>query len=326
MQEASYAPRRRVASKRLLNLFAGAVLVVVISVTYAPVLGGLVKDWIHDPNYNHGLLIPLISGYLIWKSRGRFRSGKMTPSAYGLAGLLVAVVMLVVGTAGAEVFTQRLSLILLLSFLLLFLYGRESFRVAAFPLAFLFFAIPLPYVIYYSLTSPMQAWAAKCAVFGLKSVGVQAINQGNIIHLPEGSLEVAEACSGIRSLYAFLALGALVAHAAAISVWGRLAVFSMTIPLAVAGNAIRVWGSGLGVYLFGPDFAKGTVHELFGLMVFSVSLCVFVLFRKAAKILCSSATLPPLSSSALRESTRGPSALEKYPGDSRPRSSKSPPS
>ena len=159
----------------------------------------------------------------------------------------------------------------------------DNHPIHGFPLAFLLLAIPLPYVIYYGITAPLQTFAAKCAIVGLKVVGVPAVAQGNMIHLPETSLEVAEACSGIRSLYAFLALGALLAHSMPIPLWGRLLVFASTIPLSVAGNAVRVWGSGLGAYLIGPETTKGTVHELFGLITFSVALGLFVLFRKGAR-------------------------------------------
>ncbi len=137
--------------------------------------------------------------------------------------------------------------------------------------------------------------AAKVAIWGLGATGVQAVAQGNIIHLPDVTLEVAEACSGIRSLYAFLAVGALVAYYTAIPLLGRLAIFLVTIPLSVAGNAVRVWGSGMSACLISPDATEGTAHELFGLMVFVISLIVFVLVKRIAGKVWSS---EPSSSSS----------------------------
>jgi len=267
----------------LLRHAPGIALLAVLILSYGPVLVELVRDWIRDPNYNHGFLIPLISGYLVWSRRGELVSGEAKPSLLGLGGILVAVAMLILGTAGAEVFTQRVSLLLLLGSLVLFFYGWRRLRRVAFPLVFLLFAIPLPYIIYYGLTGPMQALAAKCAVLGLKAIGVPLLAQGNVIHLANGSLEVAEACSGIRSLYAFLALGALVAQSTSIPAWGRLLVFLATIPLSIVGNAVRVWASGVGTCLVGPEVTHGTVHELFGLLVFAVSLGVFLLFKKVVR-------------------------------------------
>jgi exosortase len=266
------------------------------------ILRELVRDWIRDPNYSHGFLIPVISGYLVWGNRHEFKRTRLSPASLGILGLILAMGVLVLGTAGAEVFTQRVSLIATLASLVLLLYGWRYLGLVAFPLAFLLLAIPLPYVIYYGLTAPMQALAAKCAVWGLSGIGVQALGQGNTIHLAHTSLEVAEACSGIRSLYAFLAVGALVAYFTAIPLWGRLLVFLAAIPLSMAGNALRVWASGLGAHLIGPEATEGTVHELFGLLVFVVSLGVFMLIRQAARNLWSSAPLSPSSSSASRHS------------------------
>jgi len=265
-------------------------LLLVVAAVYAPVLAQLAGDWIHDPNYSHGILVPLISGFLLWRARKEFRSLPLAPMNLGLVGVLAAGFLLVTGVAGAEVFTQRVSLVLLLASLILFLAGPAWLKKAAFPLAFLLLAIPLPYLVYYSLTAPMQALAAKVAVAGLRWVGVPALAQGNIIHLPETSLEVAEACSGIRSLYAFLALGALMAHSMPIPIWGKLLVFLSTIPLSIAANAVRVWGSGIAAHLAGPKAVEGTVHELFGMIIFAIAILVFLLVRRGVRVLWPSAS------------------------------------
>ncbi len=310
--------------RRGFEIVSGGVLAIVIAATFIPVLVNLVKDWLRDPNYNHGFLIPIVSGFLIWKRRSALKAAPISPSFVGLAGIVIAGGMFILGTAGAEVFTQRVSLLLLLGSLVVYLYGRRHFALIAFPLAFMLFAIPLPYVVYYGLTSPMQALAAKCAIWGLKGIGVQAVAEGNIIHLPNGSLEVAEACSGIRSLYAFLAFGALVASATSIATWGRIAVFLTTIPLAVAGNAVRVWGSGVSAYLFGLGATKGTVHEMFGLVVFSVSLGVYVLFRRLARSIWPSAASSPPSSSPSWGPSAGSSERAAPQREGSPHSSSSP--
>lgn len=270
-------------------LWLGAAAVAVFAV-YASVLRGLAGDWIHDPNYSHGFLIPVVSGVLIWQRRRLLAATPVSPSvAAGLAGVLASLALLVVGAAGAEVFTQRVSFILLVGSLVLYFFGRRWLGRMAFPLAFLLFAVPMPYVLYYSLTGPMQLFAAKAAVAGLRGVGVPVVAQGNIIHLPDTSLEVAEACSGIRSLYAFLALGALLAQSLRIPVWARVLVFLLTIPLSVAANAFRVWGSGLGAYLAGPQVTQGFIHEFFGMIVFVGALGLYLLLRKGVRVLWPSA-------------------------------------
>jgi exosortase len=256
---------------------------VVVTFAYGSVLLELVRDWLHDPNYSHGLLIPGVSAFLIWKDRRHLGSLPRSPSNLGVLGILLAACMLILGAAAAEVFTQRVSLIVLLAAIVLFVLGWRSLERLAFPLALLLLAIPLPYLLYYSLTGPLQAYAARCAVFGLDLVGVPAFAQGNVIHLSGASLEVAEACSGVRSLYALLALGALLAHSMTIPVWGRTLVFLMTIPLSIVTNAFRVWASGLGAHFIGPRATEGTVHELFGLIVFATALGLFLLVRRGAR-------------------------------------------
>ena len=265
-------------------------LLLVVAAVYTPVLGQLARDWFHDPNYSHGVLVPVISLFLLWRGRKEFRTLPLKPVNLAVVGVLGAAFLLVMGVAGAEVFTQRISFVLLLASLVLFLSGRAWFKKAAFPLAFLLLAIPLPYILYYSITAPMQAWAARVAVIGLGWVGVPALAQGNIIHLPETSLEVAEACSGIRSLYAFLALGALLARSMSIPFWGRLLVFLSTIPVSIAANAVRVWGSGVSAHLAGPKAVQGTVHELFGVLIFGGAILVFLLVRRGVRVLWHSAS------------------------------------
>ena len=258
-------------------------LTAVIGLVYAPVLAELVHDWINDPNYSHGFLIPVVSGFLIWNRRKTLSRLDRSPEKLGVLGISLAGSLLVLGVAGAEVFSQRLSFLLLLGSAILFFLGRNWLKNVSFPLAFLLFAIPMPYILYYSLTGPMQTFAAQCAVLGLNVVGVPALRQGNIIHLPQATLEVAQACSGIRSLYAFLALGALLAQSMSIPPWGRFLVFFSTIPLSVVGNAIRVWGSGLGAHLIGPEAIGGTIHEIFGLIVFGIALGFLLLLRAGVR-------------------------------------------
>ncbi len=282
------APRIRAAEALLL-----VVLLAALAAVYHSVLVELVRDWIRDANYSHGFLMPVVSGFLVFGCRKALLDQQRSPSMLGVLGILAACAMLVLGTAGAEVFTQRMSFLVLLTSLVLFLFGWGHLKMTAFPIAFLFFAIPLPYVIYYGVTSPMQALAARVAVISMKGLGIPAMLQGNMIHLANTSLEVVEACSGIRSLYAFLAVGALVARSAPVPVWARICLFLLAIPISIAGNSVRVLGSGLGAYLIGPEAATGTAHDMFGIVVFIVTLVVFLILKGILRKLWSSGTSSP---------------------------------
>jgi exosortase len=272
------------ALRRPFSLPVAAAVATVLAV-YAPVMAELARDWARDANYSHGFLIPVVSGYLVWASRARLRRIPPAPSWAGLAGLLAGAALLLVGVAGAEVFTQRVSLLVVIASLVLFLAGWEWLRRLAFPIGFLLLAVPLPYILYYGLTGPMQSVAARFATMGLRVVGVPVVAQGNILHLPDVSLEVAEACSGIRSLYAFLAIGALLARSMPVPPWARGAIFLATVPVSVLGNAVRVFMTALGVHLVGPGVARGLAHELFGLIVFGGSLALFLFLRKGVRAL-----------------------------------------
>ncbi len=281
-----------------------ALLLLTLCIVFGSVASRLVADWRRDPNYHHGFLVPLVSAYALWERMSLLRGAQRVPSLWGLAGLVSALGLFIVGTAAAEVFTQRLGLLILCASLVCLLCGWRHLRLMAFPIAFLALAIPLPYVVYYGLTMPMQALAAEIAVGGLKVIGVPAVVQGNIIHLAGGnSLEVAEACSGIRSLYAFLAAGALMAYSLHVVWWGRILVFAAAIPLTIAGNTFRVWGSGVAASIFGMEATRGTLHELFGLVVFVVTLALFYAAKKVVQSIWSHGASQPLSSSESPEST-----------------------
>jgi exosortase len=290
--------------RRFAKWFTWLLVILVIGFDYASVWKETVRDWVRDPNYHHGFLMPLVTGYLLWGRRSIFRSTPVVPSWWGLVGIVGALALLVIGTAAAEVFTQRMSFLFFAASLICFLFGWRHLKLAALPIAFLALAIPLPYVIYYGLTLPMQLQAARLAVAGLRVIGIPAVVQGNIIHLAGGtSLEVAEACSGIRSLYAFLAAGSLMAYSLPIAWWGRLLVFATAIPLTIAGNAFRVWGSGLGAWLVGPEATRGTAHEMFGLLVFVITLSLFYLIKKVVQRVWLHGTSRSLFSPSLPDST-----------------------
>jgi exosortase len=304
--------------RRFRSYAPGAAAVIALFAVYWPTLVELAKDWLRDENYHHGFMVPFVSVYFLLKARQELQQTPPSPSRLGLLGILLSVGLFIFGVAGAEVFTQRVSFVMLPASLVLFLWGWRHLRLLAFPIAFMLLAIPLPYVIYYGLTAPMQAFAARIAVWGLQVVGVQSVVRGNIIFLPEVSLEVAEACSGIRSLYAFLAAGALAAYSIPVPWWGRALVFVSCIPLSIAGNALRVWGSGIGAWVIGPEVTRGSAHEFFGLFVFVFSLIGILLIRKLARRLWSSDPSSPSSSSPL---------LERMPprsGTANPRSGDSP--
>ena len=248
----------------LLSLGLAAILVLL----YWPVLRDLSAQWWDDANYNHGFLIPLFSGFLIWRERRLLRAIPPSGSALGLPVLLGGIGLLLLGDIGAENFLTRSSLIVILAGLILFLAGRATFRAVLFPLAYLFFMIPLPGILFYAITFPLQQIAAEQAAWTLELLGVPVLLDGNIIHLSQISLGVTEACSGIRSLISLLAGAAAWAYLMLPVGWSSVLFVLAAIPITILANAARVVATGLIGQWFGVEYASGFFHEFAGWVVY----------------------------------------------------------
>lgn len=260
------------------GLRAWHILTALILLAYFPVLLDLVSDWSTDDNYSHGFLVPLVAAYFLWRDRQRWRTTQFRYTPAGWVMVLLALGMFIAGTAGAEYFTARCSLVFLIFGLTWTFGGRPALRLAWFPIAYLLLMIPIPYVIYYTATFPMQLLASKVACKGLAIIGVPFARQGNVIHIPGYSLEVAEACSGLRSLVSLLALGAAYARLTQPNLSWQAILFICTVPIALAANIFRVWATALGAYAISPKVAEDFLHEFSGIVVFVISfLLLFII-------------------------------------------------
>ncbi|RKX26349.1 MAG: exosortase [Candidatus Zixiibacteriota bacterium] len=246
---------------------------------YLPTLYELVQDWYLDDNYSHGFLIPVVSVYLLWSARKELAEHTVSQSTAGLALVAAGLALFVLGSAAAEFFTTRFSFVVTLFGLSWYLFGTERIKRTWFAFFFLCFMIPIPYVIYFSIAFPMQLIASKITVGALNILGMEVVRQGNIIHLAGGcSLEVVDACSGIRSLIALLALGTLYAHFTQKGWPRQVLLFLATIPIAVVANVFRVFVTTLLASAVGLDVAEEPTHTLMGMSVFVVSFTCLFLF------------------------------------------------
>ena len=194
-------------------------IIAAICFTYATVLVKLSRDWWTDENYSHGLLIPFIIGYILWSERDKLAPASTRPSfLWGGIAVAIALFALWAGVAGAELYTQRMSLILLLAGTVVYFWGGQLLRFLAVPLTLLFLAIPIPAIIFNKIAFPLQLFASRCAVWSMSVLGIPVLRQGNVIELkPLNSfgtkkLEVVEACSGIRSLMTLVTLAVVFAY------------------------------------------------------------------------------------------------------------------
>ncbi len=256
---------------RVWIVWSAALFCLVVSL-YASVLKALVGQWWSDPDYGHGLLVPLFSGYVLWRQREQWLKSESKPTNFGLLVMVGAIVLLLGGSLAAELFTSRFSLLVLLAGMILFLAGWKALRATSFPLAFLLLMIPIPVIIYNQITFPLQSIASRFATFWLELVQVPVLREGNVLILPNYSLEVVEACSGIRSLMTLITLAIVYGYLAEARRWARYSLVILMIPIAIVSNAIRIMGTGVLTYRFGPAAAEGFFHEFSGWVIFLAAL------------------------------------------------------
>src|SRR5271156_3118752 len=243
---------------------------------YGPVLKALVLDWWTEPDYGHGFFVPLFSLYVLCHQRERWMKTDLKPSNFGFLVMLGAVGLLLVGSLGAELFTTRFSLLVLLAGMILFLAGWKMLRVVSFPLSFLILMIPLPTIIYNQITFPLQLLASRFATFWLELFQVPVLRDGNVLIMSNFSLEVVEACSGIRSLMALITLAIIYGFLVEPRRWVRYALVILMVPIAIASNAIRIMGAAMMAHRFGSGAAEGFLHEFSGWVIFLASLVLLL--------------------------------------------------
>jgi exosortase len=265
---------------RVAAVAAVASVGLLVAAVYFQVLVKLVTDWYQIADYSHGFLVPLFSIYLIWSQRDSLLAEPLAPSWAGVGLILLALAVLFTGVYGAELFLSRISIVLALSGLTLCFGGWRFLRLLRFPLLVLLLGIPLPAILYNQITFPLQILASEMASNLLPLFGVPCLREGNVIVLPAMSLEVAEACSGIRSLMSLFTLAVFYGYFLEKSTWRRVVLALASIPIAIAANAVRILGTGLCVQYWDPEKGTGFFHEFSGWVIFLVSLVCLSIFHR----------------------------------------------
>jgi exosortase len=266
-------------------LWQPALLLGLLIYLYSPTLSRLVAQWWRDPNFSHGFFVPLFAGFVVWHERGRWATLKLCPSWSGLFLLLGGLCLLVVGQLGAEIFLSRFSLLVVLAGLIVLFLGWNFFRAVLFPWAFLILMIPIPTIVFTQITFPLQLLASRLASGVLPGLGVPVLREGNVIVLPAMALEVADACSGIRSLMSLATLAVIYGYLTERNIFLRVVLALASLPIAVAANSLRVVGTGLLVQYWDPDKAQGFFHEFQGWLMFVAALGMLYLLHQFIRLL-----------------------------------------
>lgn len=265
------------------------VLLASIVLLYAPIVSEMVKDWYNDDNYSHGFVVPLIAGYFIYVKRRELFEAQVVPAWSGFIVISAGLLQLLAAWLGVEYFNMRASLVVVLIGCVLFIFGMRVFKVCRVSLLYLFLMIPIPYIIYDAVAFPLKLFVTKVSVAFLQLLGVIVLQEGNIIMFPSVTFEVADACSGIRSLMSLVALSVAYAYFLKISTLKRWILIVSSVPFAIITNAVRVIVTGILAQWWGAKAAEGFFHEFAGMAVFALAMVMLV---GLGSLLCREKGLP----------------------------------
>jgi len=282
------------------GLLAGSFVVL-----YGPVMVKLFHDWGINENYSHGYLIPPIVAYLIWQRRDALLAVRPSPSLLGLVLVVLSTVVLLAGLLGAELFLTRMAMLGTVVGGVLWVLGWRHLRVLAFPLAMLLLMIPLPAIVFNQIVFPLQLIASRFGGTAVAAAGIPVLREGNVIILANTTLEVAEACSGIRSLVSLLTLAIVYGYFSDPRTSVRVAIALSSVPVAILANGLRVAGTGIAAHFYGAKAAQGFLHEFSGWVVFIAAFAMlFVVLRVLQRIAPDGADTPALRVPQLNPESR----------------------
>jgi exosortase len=250
---------------------------------YAPILYRMANQWATDENMGHGFFVPIVAGFIAWQRRDQLAATPPKTNWWGLVIVIFGGLLSVVATLGVELFTARLSFVVALVGTVLFLGGTRWVKLLSFPLTLLLFMIPIPAIIYSALTLRLQMLASELGEVLITAMGIPVLREGNLLKLPSQTLDIVDACSGIRSLLSLLFLSLVYGFFMDKKVWMRWALLAATIPIAIGANGIRVAGAGL-LSQIDPKLASGGYHEAEGYIVFVIALAALIAVHRLLNV------------------------------------------
>ncbi len=256
----------------IFSLFLGIMMVL-----FGDGVAFMVDRWLTQDEYSHGILIPLISGFLIWQKRGELELLKFSGSWLGLCLVFAGLLGWFVGELSSLYTIIQYSFLISLYGLFLSIMGWRAFKKILAPLLILFFMIPLPNFIYNNLSSELQLISSSIGVWFIRLFDISVYLEGNVIDLGSLKLQVVEACNGLRYLFPLMTLGVIIAYFAKIALWKRVLIFISSIPVTILMNSFRIGAIGLTVEYWGRSAAEGILHDFEGWIVFMFSFAVLFL-------------------------------------------------
>lgn len=245
-----------------------------------PVYPHLVQTWLSHSDHSHGMLVPFISLVFVWQKRAELMSTPSSTAPLGAVILFASLAFYLLSLLGGIAVTSRLMMVFSLAGLVLFQYGKPIFRLVAFPIFFLVFMIPVPIAIIGRISMPLQMFATIVSEHIIRALSIPVYREGNMLYFVQTQLEVADACSGIRSITALLMLSTVFVYISKLSWPRRSILLASAIPVALFANIVRVAGTGVLAHFYGARVAQGFLHEFSGMAVFAFGLILlYLLFR-----------------------------------------------
>jgi exosortase len=251
------------------NLLRFLILAGLVAVAYIPTFDWMIGRWsATDTYYSHGFLVPFVSIGIVWLMRKELFALPVKPSPWGWPILIIGILIFLLSALWRVYFSSGFSLILVITGLVLIFLGARHLKTLWFPITFLLFMVPLPMVVVANVSFRLKIFASQVSTVAVNMLGVPAIREGSVIKTLHSYVLVEDPCSGIRSLIALIALGALMAYFSKMSARRKFVLFLMSIPLAVVTNIIRIVTVTLASEVYGSKFATGAFHDAMGIMVF----------------------------------------------------------
>ncbi len=244
-----------------------------VIVSYWPVLVSLWRDWQGDDNYSVGQLVPLAALYLLWTDRKELVRCQVRPCWWGLLVILAALAARLYGLVFLFESAERYSLVIAIVGLTLLVAGWQVFRRVSWILLFLFLMVPLPGRIHNMISGPLQGLATSLAVATLEMAGVNVVHEGHTLVLNDSvPLAVAEACSGLRMLTAFVVVACVLAYVVNRPRWQKATLILSCIPVAIACNQIRLVVTALLFLVVSSQAGEKFFHDFAGLTMMPLAV------------------------------------------------------
>lgn len=266
-------------------------LTAVLGFLFMDVARWMLSRWMLTGSYySHGFLIPLLSGFLIWRRRHQLQKITLEFAPLGLVGVIVGIIGHFVSTILEIYFTSGLCFLLILISMLYYLYGSKGLKTLAFPLLFLFFMIPIPMIAIANLSIQLKLLTTGWALWLISWFGISTVQDGSTVYFAKGPMIIGDICSGLKSLISLLAFGTFYTEFTSFGFIRKLTIVILSAPIAIISNLVRIIVLCVVAHFFGPEATIGWVHDSSGILIFIVAFALLLGTHKMLELVDSRRT------------------------------------